>query len=75
MPSRDERRTRLAADFDELRQIAATARSGLKALPPKAARNATQRRDATRFRTDLVLARAVLNALNSPTDDDLTDQE
>jgi hypothetical protein len=75
MPSKDERRQRLADDLENLRQVAAVARTGLKALPPKAARNATQRRDAARLRSDLVLARAVLNALGAPTDDDLTDEE
>jgi hypothetical protein len=75
MPTRDERRTRLAADLDALRQVVATARQGLKALPPKANRTAADRRDAARLRTDLVLARAVLNALGAPTDDDLADQE
>ena len=74
MPTRDQRRERLAADLAAVRQVAADARKGLAALPPAASRTAAQRRDAARLRTDLVLARAVLNAIGNPTDDDLADQ-
>ena len=72
---RDTRRQRLAADLDALRQVAADARKGLAALPPAASRTATQRREAARLRTDLVLARAVLNAIGTPDDDDLTETD
>lgn len=73
MPTRDTRKTRLAADIDELRQIAAQARAELRALPAAAARTPAQRTTARRLRTDLVVARAVLNALATPDDDDLDD--
>lgn len=74
MPTRDQRRQRLAADLDALRQVAADARQQLRSLPPRASRTAAQRREAARLRTDLVVARAVLNALGSPTDDDLAEE-
>jgi hypothetical protein len=74
MPTRDQRRQRLAADLDELRQVAADARTALRALPPKAQRTAAQKREAARLRTDMLVARVVVNALATPTDDDLTDE-
>lgn len=69
------RRARIDADLDELRQIAAQARSDLRALPAKAQRTPAQRNTAKRLRTDLVVARAVLNALGRPDDADLDDAD
>lgn len=71
MPTSQERKARLAADLLELRQVAAQARADLSALPPAAQRTTTQRNNAKRLRTDLVIVRAVLNALGTPDDDDL----
>lgn len=67
------RRARFDADLAELRQIAAQARAELRALPDKANRTPAQRNTARRLRTDLVVARAVLNALGRPDDADLDD--
>lgn len=67
------RRARIDADLDELRQIAAQARTELRALPAKAQRTPAQRTTAKRLRTDLLVARIVLNALATPDDADLDD--
>ena len=73
MPTRDARKARLAADVAELRQIAAQARADLRALPAAAARTPAQRNTARRLRTDLLVARIVLNAWATPDDADLDD--
>lgn len=73
MPTRDARKARLAADVAELRQVAAQARAELRALPTAAARTPAQRTTAKRLRTDLLVARIVLNALATPDDADLDD--
>ena len=67
------RKAQLRDDLDELRKIATQARADLRALPPAAQRTAAQRSTARRARTDLVVARVVLNALGTPDDDDLDD--
>lgn len=65
------RKTALAADLIELRVYLDSARTALKSLPAPASRNANQRALARNERFMLLLGRIVLNALSTPTDDDL----
>ncbi len=67
------RKQQLAADLDELRTRAATARTDLKALPAAGARNASQKATAKTLRFELLVARIVLNALGTPAAGDLDD--
>lgn len=66
-----DRKTQLAADLVELRQVLQGARSDLKTLPAPNARNATQRNTARSRRFELLVGRILLNALSTPTDDDM----
>lgn len=62
---RTARRTRLAADLDELRAIRQSAADDLRALPAPASRTAAQRTTARNLRFQLLVCRVVLNGLNA----------
>lgn len=67
------RKQQLAADLDELRARASTARTDLKALPAPGTRTPAQRATAKTLRFELLIARIVLNAFSTPAAGDLDD--
>lgn len=67
------RKQQLAADLEELRTRASTARTDLRALPAAGSRTPAQRTTAKTLRFELLVARIVLNALATPAATDLDD--
>lgn len=66
-----DRKVQLAADLTELRKVLQQARTDLRDLPAPASRNAAQRATARSRRFELLIGRIVLNAISTPTDDDM----
>jgi hypothetical protein len=73
MPDRETRRAKLTTDLAELRAKRRQARDDIRALPPPGERTAAQRERAFVRRYLMLLTGVVLNAVATPTDEDLDD--